>query len=109
VKLNIECAPCIIERGYREIIRSTKDITTQFRAMEGLLQLMNDHFKPGIIPARIGTERDRLIHRITGVDDPYAENKRRSNALALRLLPKVEEFVSSFEPGYERFKKACIA
>jgi len=109
VKVSIECAPCIIERGYREIVRSTKDITTQFRAMEGLLQLMSDHFKPGMIPARIGTERDRLIHRITGVSDPYAENKRRSNALALKLLPKVEEFISNFKPGYERFRKACIA
>jgi len=109
VKVSIECAPCIIERGYREIVRSTKDITTQFRAMEGLIQLMSDHFKPGMIPARIGTERDRLIHRITGVSDPYAENKRRSNALALKLLPKVEEFISNFKPGYERFRKACIA
>lgn len=109
MKVSIECAPCIIERGYREIVRSTKDITTQFKAMEGLLQLMSDHFKPGMIPARIGTERDRLIHRITGVGDPYAENKRRSNALALKLLPKVEEFILNFKPGYERFRKACIA
>ncbi|MBS7644280.1 DUF89 family protein [Candidatus Bathyarchaeota archaeon] len=109
MKVSIECAPCIIERGYREIIRSTQDITTQFRAMEELLQLMSTHFKPGMIPARIGTERDRLIHRITGVDDPYAEDKHRSNALALKLLPKIEEFILNFKPGYERFRKACIA
>lgn len=109
MKVSIECAPCIIERGYREIVRSTKDTITQFRAMEGLLQLVSDHFKPGMIPARIGTERDRLIHRMTGVDDPYAEDKRRSNALALKLLPKVEEFVLNLKLGYERFRKACIA
>lgn len=77
--------------------------------MEELLQLMSTHFKPGMIPARIGTERDRLIHRITGVDDPYAEDKHRSNALALKLLPKIEEFILNFKPGYERFRKACIA
>jgi uncharacterized protein with ATP-grasp and redox domains len=77
--------------------------------MEELLQLMSTRFKPGMIPARIGTERDRLIHRITGVDDPYAENKHRSNVLALKLSPKVEEIILSLKPGYERFRRACIA
>mgnify|MGYP007084755698 CR=1 FL=1 len=44
--------------------------------------MLHSEFKPDAVPAVLGTERDRLIKRVTGNSDPYREKKRLSNRIA---------------------------
>jgi len=108
LKVEAECAPCIINRGAAEAIEATTNTAFRFRAMTELLRLLTKEFRPSAIPADLGTKRDRLIRRITGNSDPCKRRRRISNEKALKVLPYVRELV---EQGYtlqDRFKRACM-
>ena len=93
------------------IRRSTDDEAKRVAAMTGLLRLMGEKYNPDAVPSFIGSERCRVVIESTGCADPYAALKRESNAKALRLMPKMEEYVTS-HPEAERLraalKVACI-
>jgi uncharacterized protein with ATP-grasp and redox domains len=108
LKVEAECAACIISRAAAEAIEATTNPALRFRAVAEILQLLKKEFRPSAVPADLGTKRDRLIKRITGNDDPYKRSKRISNEKALKLLPYARKLV---EEGYsqpDRFKKACL-
>ena len=108
MKVEAECAACIVHRGCAEAIEATTNPALRFRAMAELLRLLSREFKPTAVPARLGTKRDRLIKRVTGNDDPYKRSKRISNEKALKLLPSVRKIVEEGFAQQDRFKKACL-
>jgi len=108
LKVEAECAACIISRGAAEVKEATTNPALRFRAMSDLLGLLTKEFKPTAIPANLGTKRDACIRRVTGNADPYQRSKRISNEKALKLLPYARKLV---EEGYalqDRFKRACL-
>jgi len=107
MKVGSRCGYCLLHRGYQEILRSTDDEGMRFRAVEGLLGLLGNEFNRGSVPAHLGSDRDRIIKNITGCRDPYIEMKKRANAEALLLLPKLEALVEA-QPSVERFRTACL-
>jgi len=106
MKVGARCGYCLLHRGYQEVLRSTEDEDIRFEAVRGLLRLLGESFGLDAVPSNLGTERDRLIKRITGCPDPYAEMKRRANEEALRLLPRLEALVEA-RPPVERLRTAC--
>ncbi len=108
MKVEFECAECIFHRGLLEIAEATDDPSLQFKVASALFQLLAKEFKPTAVPAYLGTERDRLIKRMTGNSDPYAKIKRKSNQEALEFLPLARKLVSSESSPELRFKKACL-
>ncbi|HKZ93217.1 MAG TPA: ARMT1-like domain-containing protein [Candidatus Bathyarchaeia archaeon] len=108
MKVDIECAPCILHRGYMEISEATNDKALQFRAMSALARLLDKEFGPVAVPARLGTKRDRLVKAITGNTDPYAKKKWLSNQRALEVLPQVKRVIAQEKSGEARFRKACL-
>ncbi|HID90684.1 TPA: DUF89 family protein [Candidatus Bathyarchaeota archaeon] len=108
MKVDPECASCLLHRGYLEIARATSDEALQFKAVQALLRMIATDFGPHAVPAYLGTERDRLIRRITGNPDPYLDARRRANELALRSLPVARRFVESSRDGRERLRRLCL-
>ena len=108
MKVSPECALCLLERGYKEIIRATNDPKIRFKAASEILTVVSSGFNYNAVPARIGTSRDRTIKRITG-RDPYKEERHISNVIALKLLPVVKSMIKKRRTDYERFKVACIS
>jgi len=108
LKVEAECAACILNRASAEAIEATTNPALRFRAMAELLRLLNKEFKPTAVPADLGTKRDRLIKRITGNNDPYKRIKRLSNEKALKLLPYARKLVEEGYTQQDRFKKACL-
>jgi uncharacterized protein with ATP-grasp and redox domains len=108
LKVEAECAACIISRAATEVVEATTNPALRFRAMAELLRLLSKEFKPTAVPADLGTKRDRLIKRVTGNDDPYKRRKRLSNEKALKLLPYVKKIVEEGYTQQDRFKKACL-
>lgn len=108
MKVEAECAACIISRGAAEVKEATTNPALRFRAMSDLLRLLTREFRSTAVPADLGTKRDVVIRRVTGNVDPYRRSKRISNEKALKLLPYARKLV---EEGYtlqERFKRACL-
>jgi len=108
LKVEAECAACILSRAAAEAIEATSNPALRFRAMAELLRLLNKEFRPTAVPADLGTKRDRLIRRITGNGDPYKRSKRISNEKALKLLPYARKLVEEGYAQQDRFKKACL-
>jgi len=108
LKIEAECAACIVSRGVAEAIEATTNPALRFRAMAELLRLLSREFKPTAVPADLGTKRDRLIKRVTGNGDPYKRRKRISNEKALKLLPFARKIVEEGYTQQDRFKRACL-
>ncbi len=108
MKVEVKCAACIFHRGCLEIIDATSDPTTQFRAVSALIHLLDKGFNHDTVPAFLGTERDRLIKRVTENPDPYAQKKHLSNQQALKVLPLAEKVLSAQKSVESRFRKACL-
>jgi uncharacterized protein with ATP-grasp and redox domains len=108
LKVEPECAPCILHRAVAEAHEATTNPALRFRAITDILRLLDKEFRPTAVPADLGTKRDRLIKRITGNNDPYKRSKRISNEKALKLLPYSRKLVEEGYAQEDRFKKACL-
>lgn len=108
MKVDVECAPCLLHRGYMEILEATNDKTLQFEAMTALTRLLHKEFKSAAVPAILGTKRDRLVKTITGNKDPYAKKKWLSNQRALEILPQLKRMVAREASNEVRFRRACL-
>jgi len=108
LKVEAECASCILSRASAEATEATTNPALRFRVMNELLRLLHKEFRPTAVPADLGTKRDRLIKRITGNDDPYKRSKRTSNEKALKVLPYARKLVEEGYTQQDRFKKACL-
>ena len=86
MKVEAECAGCIVGRAVAQVSEATTNPAIRFRTMVELLRLLIKEFKPTAVPAELGTKRDRLIKRITGNNDPYKRIKRMSSFFRSGLL-----------------------
>ena len=108
LKVEAECAACILSRGAAEAIEATTNPALRFRAMNEIIRLLHKEFRPTAVPADLGTKRDRIIKRVTGNSDPYMRSKRISNEKALKLLPYARKMVEEGYTQQDRFKRACL-
>ena len=76
--------------------------------MNDLLRLLTKEFRPTVVPADLGTKRDRVIRWVTSNSDPYKRSKRISNEKALKLLPYARKLVADGYSEQDRFKRACL-
>jgi uncharacterized protein with ATP-grasp and redox domains len=108
MKVEAECASCLLVRATAETYQATTNPALRFRAMKEVIKLLNKEFRPTVVPADIGTKRDRLIKQLTSNNDPYQRSKKMSNEKALKMLPYAKKLVEKGHNQQERFKKACL-
>jgi uncharacterized protein with ATP-grasp and redox domains len=108
LKVEAECASCLLSRATAETYYATTNPALRFRAIKEVTKLLNREFRPSMVPADIGTKRDRLIKELTGNEDPYKISKKMSNEKAVKLLPYARKLVEKGYTQQERFKKACL-
>jgi uncharacterized protein with ATP-grasp and redox domains len=108
LKVEAECAACLLSRAVAETYEATTNPALRFRAMSELIKLLNREFKPTAVAATIGTKRDRLIRQLTCNNDPYKRSKKTSNEIAKKLLPYAHRIVEEGYSQQDRFKKACL-
>ena len=108
MKVEAECASCLLARAMAETYEATTNPALRFRAMAEILKLLNREFRPTAVPADLGTKRDRIIKQLTSNSDPYKRSKKMSNEKAMKLLPYAKKLVEKGNTQNERFKKACL-
>jgi uncharacterized protein with ATP-grasp and redox domains len=101
------CYPCILDRAKFEsdLVLSGED--ERKAAIEELLDFMASH--KGEVSALVGTERERIIKRISRSSDPYWRLKEESNQLARSLLPIAREFFLHSENKLESLIRIAAA
>ena len=108
MKVEPECASCLLSRAMAETYMATTNPALRFRCMAEVVKLLNREFRPTTVPADLGTKRDRMIKHLTDNDDPYKFSKKQSNKIAVSLLPTAKKFVEAGYSQQDRFKKACL-
>lgn len=108
MKSDPRCAPCLLNRTLYEAGLSTRDRSLIFKAMEGGLDYLEEHFREGVNATEISTGIHRRVYAILGDEDPYREIKEQSNAIALKLMPAVRKRVADV-PEKDRFRLAVLA
>jgi damage-control phosphatase, subfamily I len=108
LKVEAECAACLLSRAMAETYMATTNPALRFRAMAEIVKLLNREFRPTAVPADLGTKRDRLIKQLTSNGDPYKRSKKMSNEKAMKMLPHARKVVEEGYSQQERFKKACL-
>ncbi|MCX8204564.1 MAG: ARMT1-like domain-containing protein [Candidatus Nezhaarchaeota archaeon] len=108
VKVEPICAACLIHRGVEEAELATRENLVKMEVVRKLVELLREKFTAEAVPAKLGTERDRVVRTVTGSLDPYRELKRLSNEEALKILPTARKKIEESAPGVEAFKTACL-
>ena len=101
MKVSAECVSCLVERAKYECDIVFQSDLEKLRALKAFLRLLSANLSESRTPSFYGTERERLVKRLSGVRDPYRELKREANALAKTLLPVAEAFYRDAEDKME--------
>ena len=104
----LDCFPCFVRQALDAARFATDDEQIHTRVVQEVLHLaarMDTHRPPPVI----GQHVHRLIRKITGQEDPYDEQKRRSNELALRLYAELEQDVDEAADPLEAAVRLAIA
>jgi len=108
--LHAECIPCIIQVRYNElanIIGSDKSIE--------YLGIILREFSNQILQGKpvnvtvVATNLFRLVKKLTGIDDPYRDIKRRANIQGLKLYGKMKQIIDEEDKIYRRLELAVRA
>ncbi|MCK5240094.1 MAG: DUF89 family protein [Candidatus Thorarchaeota archaeon] len=107
MKVSIECAHCLLERAIKQVKLATDDSDIQMDVTAAMLKMLGENFDEDSVPSHIGTDRDLLVQKMTGID-PYVDLKRMSNSMALSILPELQSLVEEVSDTKERFRKATL-
>ena len=104
MRIHDECVPCLLQR-----VRFEATISNPDRSMEALLAAAREigDSCPGDVSAQVATRAHRAAYEALGTRDPYAEQKKRSNEVALRLLPRARELLEG-TPADDRLRTAAL-
>lgn len=106
MKVDIECATCLVKRAVLGVSLATEDPEKQMEILTAALQIISENFNKDAVPSRVGTLRDRTIKKLSGVD-PYKKIKHESNEMALSVRALLEEELEHL-PAEKRFRRACL-
>ncbi len=108
MKTFVDCMPCFMNQAVRGPRRFTGDpAVIEAIAREAAAELARyDFSRP---PPVLGGTVNRIISRHLGVEDPYLDEKRRFNDLALALLPGLRERVAAAADPFETAVRLAMA
>jgi uncharacterized protein with ATP-grasp and redox domains len=86
MKPTYHCIPCHINHIYRVVSGLTLDEHTKLQLMQELTHIIAGNFNS---PPDCAHEMYTVISKLTGIDDPFAQVKKNSNALMMSLLPQL--------------------
>ena len=106
MKIQTECAPCLLKRLLFEAELSTKDSERQTKALRIARALLSHLYDPNVCSATIATQLHHAVYEALGDKDPYKVLKQQSNLIASSLVPKVESLIKK-SPDPLRTSMVC--
>lgn len=104
MQLFLDCLPCLFRQALEAARLATDDEDTQARILDEALQTLAQHRTHATAPS-IAQSVHAIVRRNTGLDDPYADIKKRDVDAALRLEPMLTRFVGTGRDSLARALK----
>ncbi|MCK4412282.1 MAG: DUF89 family protein [Candidatus Eisenbacteria sp.] len=104
----LDCISCFVRQALDASRMVTTDAAVHERVVRETLRLAVE-MRFDRSPPWMAQQIHRLLREATGNPDPYREAKRRSNELALRLYPRLEEQVRAADDSFTTALGLAIA
>lgn len=108
MRIYLDCFPCFVRQALDAARFATDDEEVHKKVVRDVLCLAAE-MDVQQSPPVIGQQVHRLIRQVTGKEDPYHEQKRRSNELALRLYSETKQDVDEAPNPVEAAVRLAIA
>ena len=108
MKTDLKCIPCIVRQAFSALEIAGADEKQSTETLRELFKILAD-IDLDDTPAANANDVYRIVARITGIKDPYKDVKRKYNAAALKLYPKLEEIVEEADDGLHAAAKIAVA
>lgn len=103
MKLTPECIPCLLKRVAYEVELSSPDKV--FEAVRRSAEVVAEKATADRSSVEVATDIHRCAYDLLSCQDPYLALKRRSNEIALNLLPEAEHLIAQSK---DRLRTAMI-
>ena len=108
MKADFECMPCILTQGLNTVRRVTDDRKIQREVIDYILErLRGDEL--ALTPAEHSNLAYEAVREVTGVADPFKEEKRDLNQAAVKLYPNLKQIVAESNDPLHTALKIAVA
>lgn len=90
----LDCIPCFVRQTLDASQKVTDDPAVHEQIMRDVLRWISD-MDMSLSPPALAQRIHRRLRELTGVDDPYREEKDQHNQMALKLLPDLRKQVAA--------------
>jgi hypothetical protein len=108
MRTQIPCIECFVKQAASAARRGGADDATVERVMkETLAMLANMDFN--VTPPATAEKMYRIIHDLAGNGDPYLQEKRQFNTMAMAMRPQLREIIAASANPFETAVRLAIA
>ncbi|WP_067145496.1 damage-control phosphatase ARMT1 family protein [Methanobrevibacter olleyae] len=107
MKVYYECGTCFLRQAKEAIELATDDEELKFKLIKDILSFVGENFSKELSSNATGTRIHQYIKKETGCFDPYINEKKQGNEIALSLMPKVREILKE-DDSLETYVKIAI-
>ena len=104
----LDCIPCFLRQALEAARAATDDENIHRRVLDSVAEMI-PQLSLGVTPPEIAQQTYRLVHQITGNNDPYKDAKTKANQTALALYPRLKEAVVASDDSLLTACKLAIA
>lgn len=109
MRTELDCYSCFLRQSLQTARLAGATASQQKAVLEAVMRHLLETESPGS-PVNVVKAMQRIVARITGVEDPYREIKDRSNGRALRWIESVKEsFPGAGDGGLDTALRISIA
>ena len=108
MKISYECGPCFLRQAREAMNLSTDDENLKMEIMEDIFKFLSKTFKNGTNSNKTGSYIHSLIKQKTNCYDPYVNEKKLANEIALKYLPIAQKILDENDCLENRVKIAIV-
>ena len=108
MKISYECGPCFLRQAREAMDLSTDDEDLKMEIMGDIFKFLSKTFKNGTNSNKTGSHIHSLIKQKTNCYDPYVNEKKLANEIALKYLPIAQKILDENDCLENRVKIAIV-
>ena len=108
MKISYECGPCFLRQAREAMDLLTDDDDVKMEIMNDIFKYLSETFKKGTNSNKTGSYMHNLIKQKTNCHDPYVNEKKLANEIALKYLPIAQNILDEEDSLENRVKIAIV-
>lgn len=108
MRTSVDCVFCFFRQTF-EFLRAAGIDEARTEGVAREVAALLSRFDFNNTPVSISRDLHRIIKRAIGVDDPFYAQKRKYNALVLRMYPRLKSLVESADDPFDAAARLAMA